>query len=422
MLLIALSGGADSVCLLLKILEEGKVGAAAHCNFHLRGEESNRDETFVRQLCKEQNVKLHVRHFDTFREAQVTGESIEMTARRLRYNWFSELCQTYGYEAVAVAHHCNDNAETILLNLVRGTGLRGLTGMKSEREGIVRPLLQWSKQQILNYLEERKRTFVTDSTNSDTHFYRNCIRHEVLPILQRLNPKVVSSINEMATHLQQVETIYDYAINLLKNEIVCQLPDGFSIDIEKWEKSPVPTALLYEWTVKCGFPTSQLKKVQQMSKGAIIKGKGWLLTRTAHTIEVRQQPAQIENTTIPETDGIFMQIGTMQIGVHYIKRSELSNIPRERTVCVLDAEKIKGKLSLRSLIEGDRFKPYGMNGSQLVSDYLTNKHRSRIDKMASLVVTDDEGIVWLVNERPAQRVALSEQSSQIVYLFTNILS
>ena len=201
-MLIALSGGADSVALLLMMHERGEAEAAAHCNFHLRGEESNRDEQFVRDLCQKLGVRLFVKHFNTEEEAQRTGESIEMAARRLRYDWFEALRKAHGFSNVAVAHHRDDNAETILLNLVRGTGLRGLTGMESERPGVVRPLLNLSRRDILNYLQARHQPFVTDSTNADTHFRRNKLRHEVLPLLAEMNPNVVRTLNDMGERLR----------------------------------------------------------------------------------------------------------------------------------------------------------------------------------------------------------------------------
>lgn len=214
--IVALSGGADSVCLLLWLHNQGEVAAAAHCNFHLRGEESNRDEHFVRLLCERLNIKLFVTHFNTTQEAESTGESIEMAARRLRYTWFKTLLAQTGCQAIAVGHHQEDNAETILLNLVRGTGLQGLTGMQqlSHKQGfaIYRPLLSWTKADILQYLDAHQQNYVTDSTNADVQYRRNSIRHEVLPLLQRLNPKVVQAINQMAHHLTETQSVYAEAI------------------------------------------------------------------------------------------------------------------------------------------------------------------------------------------------------------------
>jgi len=416
--LVALSGGADSVALLLKMLEEGKVGAAAHCNFHLRGAESDRDELFVRRLCEERGVRLFVRHFDTMAEASLAGESVEMAARRLRYAWFSELCAKERLDAVAVAHHRDDNAETILLNMVRGTGLRGLTGMKRERDGVVRPLLKWSRQQILEYLKEKGQSYVTDSTNSDTRFHRNSVRHEILPLLKKINPQAVAALNDMATRLQDAEKIYDFGLMSLRRDMVCELPDGFSIDIIKIKKSPAPLTLLHEWTAGCGFSSAQLSSVPSLRIGGIIERKDWLLTRTTGTIEVRRKPQKVEGVNVPHKDGIFFKTDAWEMGVRHLSRNEMGTIPCERTVCALDATTVSGTLKLRSVRDGDRFAPFGMKGSQLVSDYLTNRHRSRIDKMAALVVADDNGIVWLVNERPARHTAITTATRQVIILFT----
>lgn len=417
--LVALSGGADSVALLLKMLEEGKAGAAAHCNFHLRGAESDRDELFVRRLCEERGVRLFVQHFDTKKEASLAGESIEMAARRLRYAWFSELCAREGFCAVAVAHHSDDNAETILLNLVRGTGLRGLMGMKRQRDGVVRPLLGWTRRRILNYLKEKGQPYVTDSTNSDTHYHRNRVRHEILPLLKKINPQVVTALNGMAIHLQDVEKIYKTGLLYLRRDLVHELPDGLGIDYTKLGNAPAPLTLLHEWTAGCGFSSAQLSAALSLRTGGLVESEDWLLTRTANTIEIRHKPQKVENVAIPHEDGLFLKLGKMAIEVRYLSFNEMGAIPKERTICSLDASAVNGTLRLRSVRNGDHFEPFGMKGSQLVSDYLTNHHRSRIDKMAALVVTDDSGIVWLVNERPAQRTAIKAGTRQVIIIFTH---
>lgn len=409
------------MALLLKMLEEGKVSAAAHCNFHLRGAESDSDEHFVQQLCAKHGVRLHVRHFDTTAEAARTGESIEMAARRLRYEWFAQLCKEHGYTAVAVAHHRDDNAETVLLNLIRGTGLRGLSGMKAERNGVVRPLLKCSRHDILNYLKQKGQPFVTDSTNADTHYRRNRIRHDVLPLLQSINPQVVTAINDMAHHLQGVEKIYDYALSKLRHEVVSEHADGFSIDLEKLKRTPSPATLLHEWLSACAFTTAQVSAAPTMHTGALIDNGQWLLTRTAHSIEVRRHPHRIDGIAVPQSGDTNMPLGDQEISVRHLLRSEMESIPHDRATCVLDADKLCGQLTVRSVAEGDSFNPFGMKGNQLVSDYLTNRHYSRIDKMAALVVCDECGIVWLVGERPSQRTAVSESTRHLIILHTRKL-
>lgn len=433
-MLIALSGGADSVALLLMMQERGKAEACAHCNFHLRGNESDRDEEFVRRLCEERGIRLFVKHFDTQTEAARTGESIEMAARRLRYDWFTELCLEHGFKEVAVAHHLNDNAETVLLNLVRGTGLNGLTGMAEERPGVVRPLLSLSRHEILDYLRQKGQTYVTDSTNTDTHYRRNKLRHEVLPLLREMNPQIDRTLHETALRLQGVERIYRYGIAQLKKEVCRTISshdglqddlqahshDGLRIDVRKLSTSPAPETLLYELLAPYGLSAEQSVQALQMRVGAVMESPvGYLLTRTTQEIAVEPLPRPFSPVKIPDSDGIFFRAYGLQIGVRRMQRGELTDIPRDKCSAALDADCIKGELILRPITRGDRFVPFGMRGSKLVSDYLTDRHYSRIDKLRAMTVADEHGIVWLVNERPAGHCAVTPATQRIVLLFTN---
>lgn len=419
-MLIALSGGADSVALLLMMLEQGKVSAAAHCNFHLRGDESNRDEQFVRKLCAERGVTLYVTHFDTRAEAERTGESIEMAARRLRYDWFAELCETHHIAEVAVAHHRDDNAETVLLNLIRGTGLRGLCGMSAERTGVVRPLLSLSRREILAYLKEKGQTYVTDSTNTDTHYRRNKIRHEVLPLLRTMNGRIDDTLNETAKRLSQVEKIYLYGVQMLRKQIVTDLDGhgGICIDFGRLEKAPSPRCLLYEWLSPYGFTTAQIDEAFAMRVGGMLETSDYVLTRTSQSVMVQHWPEEVKPIAIPDEDGHFAILNGRTYGVERMRRADLALIPREPYRVALDADQLHGQLFLRSVCPADRFRPLGMKGTKLVSDFQTDRHYSRIDKMASLVVTDEKGIVWLVGERIDARVALTPETQRVLLIYS----
>lgn len=368
-LLLALSGGADSVALLLMLLEQGVHPVAAHCNFHLRGEESQRDEDFVRQLCHERGVELHVQHFDTQRECQLTGESIEMAARRLRYAWFEELRQQQGLDYICTAHHKDDQAETLLLNLVRGAGLAGLRGMQPIQGRICRPLLDlYTRDELQAYLNQHSQTWVEDSSNSDTHYQRNLVRHELLPILARLNPQAINHITETTHHLRKAEQLLVSTQENWEEEHCIILPDGLRI------------------------PFSSDTKV-----GAELCAEGPLMaTRSASGIEVRLRPQRVPPTPITP---------------HPTQSREHL---RDKRYALVDATRATPPFTLRSLEPGDRFQPYGMQGTRLVSDYLTDRHRSRIDKLAQLVVCDKEGIIWLCGETISQRVALTAQTTEIL--------
>ena len=210
--LVALSGGADSVALLLLLHEHGFRVHAAHCNFHLRGGESDRDEAFCESVCAERQIPLHKAHFDTHEYAQLHKVSIEMAARELRYHWFEQLRRDMDADGICVAHHRDDSVETVLLNLIRGTGLRGLTGIQPRNGYILRPLLCLSREDIERYLHERNQPYVTDSTNLEADVQRNRVRLQLMPLLKTLNPSVCESIQQTASHLAEAQVVLD-AVN-----------------------------------------------------------------------------------------------------------------------------------------------------------------------------------------------------------------
>lgn len=421
-LLVALSGGADSVALLCALLLSGYKVEAAHCNFHLRGEESDRDEAFVRELCKKRGVKLHCTHFDTTGEATRTGESIEMAARRLRYAWFDQVLRQTGCEAVAVAHHANDNAETFFINMLRGTGLRGLTGMAEERARIVRPLLRLTRAEIENFLQALKQDFVTDSTNKDTAYRRNKIRHEVMPLLRTINPAADRTLSDTMRHLAGAQELVDYAVAALRPTVARTLPDGLRIDIAALDALPVAPggreAFLHELLRPFGFPPSTLEDMLHGlhgQPGAFYKGSEYLAVRDRCTLEIRRCPVTFSATHLPR-EGVLALPNGLHLKIQRMPRSDVQTIPRTRFTACLDADTLCGQLFCRSISTGDRFRPFGMTGTKLVSDLLTERKRSRIEKLTATVVCDAGGIVWLTAERPAARCAVTENTRHILLI------
>lgn len=395
---VALSGGADSVALLLVLIELGYAVEAAHCNFHLREGAADADMAFVETLCARHNVPLHLRHFDTLSYAKAEGISIEMAARTLRYEWFATFEQP-----IAVGHHAEDNAETLLLNLCRGSGLAGLAGIRHRNGQIVRPLLDCRRVDIEAYLAKRGETFCTDVTNFDTQYRRNKVRHEVIPLLTDLNPDIAQTLHETALRLREVEQVYRFGLEQLQQTLMASLPDGFRINYDALTKAPAPATLLHEWLSPLGF----MGEAQLLTApvGTLLEGKGFLATRTTDAIEVRRVPQPC--------------FSLESLCIEHLHRNDLTAIPRDKTIACLDADKIKGELKLRSPKEGDRFCPFGLRGSKLVSDFLTDRHFSRIDKLAVRLLCDDEGILWIVGERIAQRVALTPETQHILLIHSS---
>ena len=409
-LIVAVSGGADSVAMLLFLKEmHANIVAVAHCNFQLRGEESERDEHFVETLCRRWGCDFRVARFDTKSEAAACGESIEMAARRLRYEWFDTLRKELNADAVAVAHHLDDDAETVLLNLIRGTGLRGLCGIPPQREGIVRPLLNASREDILKYLESRGQDY-------DTHFTRNKIRHEVLPLLRSMNSHISDGLHRMAQRLRRSAELCDSVVNRFRREHVTSLPDGERILLADLFAFPVPELFLEMWLSEYGFSRTQSEALLTGRVGMLLEANDYLCTRTHDAIEVRHLPMVIAPCELTFKVNTLCSDSPAGIEMKEVPFSSVSALRFSPTEAWLDASTVRGKLFVRSIRQNDRFRPFGMKGSKLVSDYLTDRHASRIDKLAALAVCDDDGILWLVNQTIDARCAVTDKTHSLIHL------
>lgn len=411
--LVALSGGADSVALLVALLKLGYRTEAVHCNFHLRGEESNRDEAFVRELCQRRGVKLHVIDFDTTQYAKEKGISIEMAARELRYDAFEKLRKDIDAGAIAVAHHMDDSAETLLLNLVRGTGIRGLHGIQPKNGHIVRPLLCVGREDIIDYLKWRDESFVTDSTNLTSDYTRNKIRLEVIPKLAEINPSVKEGLAATAQRLSEAELIYRNAIE----DAIKRVRNGNYIDIELLKKEIAPATLLHEILSPLGFNSAQ---VEDMHNSLDSEGSRQFTTTDFCVIKDRsrfiitpKENFEQKEILLPEEGYVETEQGILNIA----RVTAEGDIPKERNIASLDFDKLQLPLTLRSIRNGDRFAPFGMRGTKLVSDYLTDRKKSIIEKQSQLVVVDAAGeIMWLVNERPSARCCINDKTKNILHL------
>lgn len=407
--LVAISGGADSVALLLALLKLGYECEALHCNFHLRGEESTRDENFVRDLCKRHGVNLSVVNFDTAAYAGEKGISIEMAAREQRYEAFESHRRECGATAIAVAHHAGDSAETMLLNLIRGTGLKGLHGIQPKNGCVVRPLLCVERDEIIEYLKWRNEDFVTDSTNLEDEFTRNKIRLNILPLLQEINPSIVESLTQTAERIGEAEKVYAEAIE----EGIARVKNGNIINIEALKSEASPQALLYEILHPEGFNGSQTDDILQSldgESGRTFTSGEWMVVKDRTTLVITTKENTTTSTTLP-CDGIV----ETPHGILSCSTKEFDGtIEKQKEIATIDCEKVQMPLMLRNWQQGDRFTPFGMRGSKLVSDYLTDRKKSLIDKQRQLVVADATGkIVWLVGERPAACGAVDGRTERI---------
>lgn len=401
--LVALSGGADSVALLRVLLHLGYRCEAAHCNFHLRGEESMRDEAFVVSLTEKLGVRLYRTDFDTEAYAAAKGISIEMAARDLRYEWFGNLREEIGAEVIAVAHHRNDSVETLLLNLVRGTGINGLRGIRAVNGRVVRPLLCVDRNEILSYLERLGQNFVTDSTNLQDNFTRNKIRHQVIPVLETINPSAVEAMADTAARLSEVAEIYGKAMEAAVARVVT---NGISLDAEALWHETAPKSVLHEVLYPLGTNVSQQRdiyrclrsgesgKVFYTATHVLLVDHGRLCWKPKETVE--RKP--VLKWELVEVDDSFV-------------------VPKDIAVACLDADKINGALTLRRWRSGDRFVPFGMTGFKSVRNYLRDRKQSLFDKERQLVVCSGDDIVWVVEERTDNRFRVTSETRKVLRIW-----
>lgn len=410
-ILVALSGGADSVALLRLLLDMGYACEAAHCNFHLRGDESDRDEIFVRELCRQQGVSLHIRHFQTTEEATKRHISIEMAARELRYAWFEELRKETDASVVAVAHHKDDSVETLLLNLIRGTGINGLLGIRPKNGNIVRPLLCLDRKEITEYLQEIGQPYVTDSTNLQDEYTRNKIRLNLLPLMQEINPSVKESLLSTADHLNEAALLYKKGVEEGKQKV--QTTQGILIDTLLQE--PAPETLLFEILHPLGFNGAQVKDIFASlngQPGKIFLSKEWRAIKDRELVLIEPiRSLDTSATFSPDAPTL-----PFRLIVEEREITEDFTIPRNRNIVCFDADKLEQPLTVRRIRQGDSFIPFGMTGRKKVSDYLTDRKFSVARKEEQWVLCCGERIAWLIGERADNRFRIDENSSKAIII------
>ena len=430
-ILVAVSGGADSMALLRILVELGYSVEAMHCNFHLRGEESDRDDLFVQTECRKLGVHVHRTDFDTSAFATTHKISIEMAARDLRYNYFKTLLKEGNgrFQAIAVAHHRNDVAETLLLNLLRGTGIAGFHGIRTINNSIVRPLLCLSRSEILTYLTQIGQKFVTDSSNLTEEYMRNKIRLSVLPLLETLNPNIYESLNQTADNIAEAEIVYQKGIEEGKKRVTLEKSNTqIRFSISALLAEPSPKALLHEMLSTYGFTPSQEEDILDSLEGESGKNfhsENWTILKDRTELILLSQKALLE-------------VAKPQLHCSIYLRTELTEIPHTPTIACIDIDRLppsliteieKKKTSdsintigdlfcVRPYEMGDRFQPLGMKGFKLVSDFLTDRKKTLFEKQQQLVLTLPEqlggNILWLINERMDHRFRITENTHRIL--------
>lgn len=412
-LLIAVSGGVDSIVLAHLCKMSKMEFSIAHCNFNLRGEESDADEAFVKDLAENMEVPFFTQSFNTLKFAENAGISIQMAARELRYNWFEELSNSMEFDYTLTAHHANDNLETFLINLIRGTGPEGLQGIKDKHRQLIRPLINFSRSEIEEFANTESLKWREDSSNASDKYMRNRIRHHMVPLMQELNPQLLESFAKTQQHLNEsMELVEDY-MSLLYPKIISRDVFGYALDIAFLKKVPNSKQVLYQLLKSFGFTEwndvhdlmdAQTGKMVLSDTHRLIKDRNRLLLTEIQDESINKE-YQLEKG---EEFVMIPEFGTLHL-------TEVDKFDKSATHSIfVPIRKLKFPLLIRKWKEGDYFVPFGMKGKKKLSDYFKDEKFSLPQKEQTWLLFSGEDLVWIINQRADNRFSVEKGDREIL--------
>lgn len=412
-LLLAVSGGKDSMVMLNLFMKDKLSFGVLHCNFQLRDEDANNDEKFIRQFCEDHNIDFYSKIFNTKKFAQENGVSIQMAARDLRYNWFEEVRKENSYKYIATAHHKNDVAETMLINLTKGAGLAGLHGISKKRNKVIRPLLCFDSSEIELYVKEQNIQYREDLSNANTKYVRNAIRHNVIPELEKINPAFIETLVTTSNQFSGIEEIVLQKVEDEKKRLFVKEINGFKISIISLnELNPLKTYLYY-FLKPYNFNSSDVSDIICGFDG----NSGQIYNSTTHQV-VKDRNHLLLNERI-DVHSEYKEINTVQdipFQFEVIENTKSLDIVKSSDFAYLDADMIEFPLDIRRWEEGDFFQPLGMKGKKKVSDFLIDNKVSIVDKQYVKVLIQKGEIVWLIGHRISEKYKITPSTKRVLIL------
>jgi tRNA(Ile)-lysidine synthase len=418
-LLVAVSGGIDSVVLCHLLHAAHMRFAIAHCNFGLRGDESDGDEAFVKNLADQFQVPIHVKRFDTtgFKKAQ--GISTQMAARDLRYQWFDELIDEHGYTRLCLAQHQNDLFETVLLNLVRGTGIAGLHGIRAQSGNRIRPLLFADKATIVAYAHQNKIAWREDSSNQSSDYQRNFLRHDVIPLLKKLNPNLEQTFEQSIRKISAAENIFTHYIERLRQQHVIKKDSAVYIDYSFLTEEKEPVLVLFELLRPYQFNYVQAQNIVELLHGEA--GKSFL--SATHLLVKDRQALIITPVNSKSVPSVWLHATGHSVALpQYSAALEASEyngytLTADPFTAYLNYDKVQFPLTIRPWQAGDRFRPLGMKGKKNISDFLNDLKIPLNLKKDVLVVLSQNEVIWVVGHRIDERYKALNNTKSLLLRF-----
>ena len=415
-ILVGVSGGVDSMVMAHLFLKAGFTFAIAHCNFGLRDEESEYDQEFVQSFASENNLAFHTKKFDTEKFASENKLSVQMAARRLRYRWFDQLKKRYNYDVIAMGHNKDDLVETFFINIARGTGLKGITGIKPRNRDIVRPLLFATREEILKYSAENDIAYREDSSNRTVKYSRNKIRHHIIPEFQRLNPRFLETVRENTERFQDAYTIYLKAVEEKKAELTFEEGSELYIDIYKLNELQEKNTYLFEILKPFGFTKEVIHEIVDHLEAE--PGKEFF-SATHKLVKDRDYlivaPVEEETTSRFYIDEWIHRIDKpISLEFDLIEDNQDYRIPRDSNKAAIDYDKIQFPLMLRKWQQGDYFKPFGFAHYKKLKDFFVDRKYSILDKERTWILASGEKIIWIVGDRLDDRFRVDNHTRRIL--------
>ncbi|WP_338648198.1 tRNA lysidine(34) synthetase TilS [Flavobacterium sp. KS-LB2] len=411
-ILLATSGGKDSMVMVHLFQQLDYEIGIAHCNFQLRGMESFEDQNFVQEYAAANDIPVFITQFDTKAFAEDYKVSTQVAARELRYNWFYELLETEKFDYILTAHHADDNLETFLINLSRGTGLEGLTGIPEQNDRIIRPLLAFSQEEMEEYAKLNNIQWREDSSNASDKYLRNKIRHHLVPMLKDLNPNFLSSFHKTQTYLQEAQVMVEDASIMIYQQVAKQEEDTIYFDLKKLKKLPNYKSYLHQWLKEFGFSAwddiydlveSQSGKYVFSPEYRLLKDRDSLILSPIHFVNEKEEYSIDEN----------QKEVNIPLNLTFCKVADISLTTN--SAIFVDADKLQYPLVLRHWNEGDRFQPFGMNGkSKKVSKLFKDEKLSLLEKENIWLLCSNDEIVWIINVRQDERFRIDNTTKNIL--------